>query len=461
MKLQSPWKPRLAAGLEVLSKRLAAALAEDIASGLLRPGDRLPAHRPLSWELKIGVATVTKAYAALEQQGIIRSVHGRGSFVAEGLPASPRIVDLSVNAPPQIISDRLLSTTLAALAQRLNGDNFSTYTPAAGRLQHRRLLAKWLAPRGMATHEEHVFITNGAQQALLVAMSVAGAGSTVFTEAVTYTGALLLARQLGLQTFGVAMDEEGLRPDLLDQALTDSRSSRPVVYLTPTLQNPTTATMGASRRLAIVKVCEKHDALIIEDDVYSIFAPDCRPLAALAPDRTLYVGGLSKTLSPGLRVGILAVPPWAATKADIQMQMSQTMVSPLSAHVMEIWLTDGTADLVAQSIRSEAVRRSRLAQSILSLGRSITANDGFHVWLPMPAEEAEEFVLRAAGMGIILMPAKAPMTDPASPQGGVRISLGGHDLASVEKALLALSRVQVLPTEERPTESGRVELQRH
>ncbi|MFN7027661.1 MAG: hypothetical protein ACK4QP_24655, partial [Pseudorhizobium sp.] len=140
---------------------------------------------------------------------------------------------------------------------------------------------------------------------------------------------------------------------------------------------------------------------------------------------------------------------------------SQTMVSPLSAHVMEIWLTDGTADLVAQSIRSEAVRRSRLAQSILSLGRSITANDGFHVWLPMPAEEAEEFVLRAAGMGIILMPAKAPMTDPASPQGGVRISLGGHDLASVEKALLALSRVQVLPTEERPTESGRVELQRH
>jgi DNA-binding transcriptional MocR family regulator len=257
----------------------------------------------------------------------------------------------------------------------------------------------------------------------------------------TYTGALLLARQMGLNTVGLAMDAEGLQPDLLDRALADDRSGRSVVYLTPTLQNPTTATMSEKRRRLIVEVCAKHDALIIEDDVYSIFAPECRPLAALAPDRTLYVSGLSKTLSPGLRVGILAVPGWAAHKAELQSQMSQTMVSPLSAHIMAIWLTDGTAEEVADSIRAEAARRSRLAESIFSSSRAVAADNGFHIWLPMPTVEAEEFVLRAAGKGVILLPAKAPMTDPAADRGGVRISLGGHDIGSMERALTIASRL--------------------
>jgi DNA-binding transcriptional MocR family regulator len=442
MKLHSPWKPRLGSGTEVASVRLAAALAEDIASGLLRPGDRLPAHRALSWELKISVTTVTKAYGALERRGLVRSVHGRGSFVADAHSVPRTIVDLSVNAPPQMISDRLMSTTLATVARRLEGGSFSTYGPPSGQPEHRRLLAGLLAARGMATREDRVFMTNGAQQALSIAMTIAcSAGATLFTEAVTYTGALLLARQLGLPNVGVAMDTEGLQPDLLARALADHPSDRHVVYLTPTLQNPTTATMGAERRRRIVEVCEKHDALMIEDDVYGVFAPEHQPLASLAPDRTLHVSGLSKTLSPGLRVGILAVPPWAAHSAAIQSQMSQTMVSPLSAHVMDIWLTDGTAERIAQSIRSEAASRSRLAQRIFLPIRPITAADGFHVWLPMPTVEAEEFVLRAAGMGVILMSARAPMTDPALPDGGVRISLGGPGLVLLEKTLTVLSKL--------------------
>lgn len=440
MKLQSPWKPRLADGADVASKRLQAALTEDIVSGLLRPGDRLPAHRPLSWDLKIGVATVTKAYTALERQGIICSIHGRGSFVADIDHVAPPIIDLSVNAPPQMITDRLLSTTLTTLTRRLDSGSFSRYTPAAGQAEHRNLLAGLLASRGLTTCEDHVFMTSGAQQALMIAMSIACvAGSTFYTEAVTYTGALLLARQMGLNTVGLAMDAEGAQPDLLDRALADDRSGRSVVYLTPTLQNPSTATMSERRRRCIVEVCEKHDALIIEDDVYSIFAPECRPLASFSPIRTFYVSGLSKTLSPGLRVGILAVPGWAAHKAELQSQMSQTMVSPLSAHIMALWLTDGTAEKVAQSIRAEAAHRSHLAESILSSNHVVAANNGFHIWLPMPTAEAEEFVLRAAGEGIILLPAKAPMADPAADRGGVRISLGGHDSGSMERALNTLN----------------------
>ena len=150
----------------------------------------------------------------------------------------------------------------------------------------------------------------------------------------------------------------------------------------------------------------------------------------------------SRSIAGGLRIGVLAVPHWAERSAALRSQMSQTMISPLSAHVMEIWLTDGTSERIAHSIRSEAAHRSRLAQSIFVPTRSIAVADGFHAWLPMPTAEAEEFVLRAASMGILLMPAKAPMTDLASQDGGVRISLGGHDLALLEKALTVLGKLQ-------------------
>lgn len=440
MKLKSPWVPRLSNDGGVTSNRLMSALSEDIRSGVISAGDRLPPHRELAWLLKIGVATVTKAYIALERQGLLRTVHGRGTFVAESVLAAPMLVDLSVNAPPQMLSDRLVSATLAALTRRLDAVSFSAYTPSSGRSEHRRLLVRWLETVGVPAREEGVYITNGAQQALMIAMSVAcSPGSVMFTEAQTYPGALLLTRQSGYNAIGLGMDEEGLRPDLLDRALAEHGTIQKVVYVTPTLQNPTTATMGLERREAIARICRKHDAILIEDDVYGIFAPHGLPcLTALIPERSFYVGGFSKTLSPGLRVGILTAPRWAQEEAGLRAQMSHTMTSPLSSQILEMWLTDGTAEELAASIRNDAARRSALAKQVLEPVTSVASASGFHVWLPMPTVRAEEFVFRAARRGIILMPAKACLTDQASPDGGVRISLGGPEFSVLERALMDL-----------------------
>lgn len=440
MKLGSPWAPRLADEDGTTSSRLISALSQDIKSGKLRSGDRLPPHRDLAWRLQIGVATVTKAYAALERQGLLRTVRGRGTFVAEIGPATLTIVDLSINAPPQMLSDRLISATLSTLTRRLDAASFSAYTPSSGRSQHRRLLVRWLETIGVPADEESVHITNGAQQALMIAMSVAcSSESVLFTESLTYPGALLLARQQGYRSIGLGMDEEGLRPDLLDRALAEDRSPRRVVYVTPTLQNPTTATMGLERRKAIARICRKHDVILIEDDVYGIFTPRGLPcLTALIPERSFYVGGFSKTLSPGLRVGVLTAPPWALSETALRAQMSHTMTSPLSSQILEMWLTDGTAEELATSIRSDAASRSALAKQLLAPVTAVASGNGFHVWLPMPTAQAEEFVFSAARRGIILMPAKACLTDQVSSESGVRISLGGPELSVLERALMEL-----------------------
>lgn len=447
MKLGSTWTPRLAEIPVSASDKLTAALIEDIAGGLSGPGDRLPAHRELAWHLKVSVGTVTKAYAALARRGLVRSFHGRGMFVAVTSQATRPLIDLSINAPPQMLSDRLLSAALETLARRSDAGMFSAFTPAAGRSEHRLQMARWLSGTGLVCRRENILLTNGAQQALAIAFAVAATpGTTVFTEAFTYPGALLIGRRAGLKLCGIEMDEQGMTADALDKALTEDKSSRQVVYITPTLQNPTTATMSVMRREDIVRVCRDHDAIIVEDDVYSVFTPpDHLPLAAMAPERTFHVTGFSKILSPGLRIGALVAPDWAIGEAESCLQASSTMAAPLSAAIMELWLSDGTAASVASTIRLEAARRAGLAARILSRHCTIRNGNGFHLWLPMPTEKAEELVARAATCGILLMPAAAPLTDPTRQAGGIRVSLGGPSPDQLIAALAALEELLQAP----------------
>ncbi|PRH89444.1 hypothetical protein C5L14_02380 [Labrys okinawensis] len=441
MKLASPWAPRLAPGDEPPFERLAGALADDIAAGLIGPGDRLPAHRDLAWRLGIGVGTVTKAYARLEQRGLVRSLHGRGMFVAGTSTMGTGSINLGINAPPQMLSDRLLQATLAILAKRLDAETFGAYSHPAGQPEHRRLIARWLAGRGVDAEPDRTLLTHGAQQALAIALAMAcPPGTRLLTEALTYPGALLVARQAGLEIVGLAMDEEGLTTDALAEALGADHGQRRVLYVTPTLHNPTTATMSAERRQAVARLCHAHDVIIIEDDVYGIFAPPgVRPLASLAPERTFHVAGLSKALSPGLRMGALVVPPDCVAEAEARLQASCTTASALQGEIMRIWLTDGTAEAVASSIRADAVRRSALAAERLPKQAGLKVNGGFHAWLPMATEAADRFVARAALRGVALMPARAAMADPSAPEGGVRISLGAPTIAQLGQALDILS----------------------
>lgn len=442
MLLVSPWQPRLADGGGSASERLVAALARDIADGSLPPGVRLPAHRPLAWQLDIGIGTVTKAYAQLERRGLVRSVRGRGMFVAGLSQATGRTIDLSVNVPPQQLSDRLLAASLSDLARRLDADSFGAYAAPAGRLEHRALLARWLAPTGIALSPERLLICNGAQHALAIAFAITcGPETELLTEALSYPGAIALARRRGLRLTGLAIDEQGLVPQALDKALHEAKTAgrRAVLYITPTLHNPTTATMGEARRHEVAKLCRAHDAVIVEDDIHAaLAAPGTIAIAALAPERTLHVSGLSKVLSPGLRIGSLHVPePWLEP-ALAELAATCTMASLLSCLIMERWLSEDTAASVAHSIREEANRRVALARDLLPLGVAMKSGNGFHVWLPMAPEQAKALPARAAASGILLADPEIFLADTQAPSWGVRLSLGGPKLDRLQDALAGL-----------------------
>ena len=120
-----------------------------------------------------------------------------------------------------------------------------------------------------------------------------------------------VAERLGLRLHGLALDEEGVRPEALEEAARGGRAR--LVFLNPTAHNPTTATMSQGRREAIVAIARRHELILIEDDVYGQLPEDRPPpLAVLAPERTVHISSASKSVAPGLRLGI-----WRARRRSI------------------------------------------------------------------------------------------------------------------------------------------------
>ncbi|QKO41233.1 PLP-dependent aminotransferase family protein [Serratia marcescens] len=442
MRLQSPWQPRLANAEVTTVERLVLALGDDIIEGKLQGGDRLPAHRTLAWQLEIGLGTVTKAYVILERRGLVRSVKGRGMFVAIRRAREKREIDLSSNAPPAMLTDRLLARTLAGIARKMDANHLNIYAPPTGHLEHRRLLTRWLENVGVTIEPSNLALTSNARQAISLAFDLAcGPRGTILTERITYPGAIALARRQGHCLIGIDIDAQGMVPQALSSALERVSCGHTAVYLTPTLHNPTTATMSAERRQAIIEICRQANVWIIEDGVYALGHSAAPALATLAPERVFHVNGLSKTLGPGLRIGMLTLPPGMQNAAEEALQDIPFAPSPLSCAVVGEWLSSGAIEAIPQALRHEAQRRVHLATSIFDAGECVSHPDAYHVWLPMPRETAESVAAAAALANIKVTPPDTVMVDRDERATGIRLCLGSPSLDELTAGLTQLAQL--------------------
>jgi len=442
----SSWRPRLPEGDAPLHLRLSQALARDIAAGVLPIGARLPTHRDLAYALKIGVGTVTRAYAEAEARGLIAGQVGRGSFVA-GQPATPPAgpIDLAHNLPPgEPIerAERRFKEALARVSRR--GDLYENlgYAPPSGLDSHRRAGAAWLLrTSGFESLDwRRLLVCPGAQVATsLILARLCRPGDTVLAEAGSYFVTRTLADYAGYRLRGVAMDGEGLDPQALERAVQETGAR--VLYTIPTLQNPTGRSMSSARRADIVRIARAHNLWILEDDVYAAcVASPLPPLAALAPERTFYIGGLSKILAPGLRTSYLVAPDLAEAEALARGVRASTYSPPTFGSLIATqWIEDGTADALAQEVRIEIDARRRLAFQLLGDALEIGAGAAPHVWAPMSELAAERLAGRCLREGVELTPPSAPVIEP-SLISGVRLCLGApRDRTTLERALAVVA----------------------
>ncbi len=447
------WLPEIGSQRGPRYLAIADRLARDIADGRLRAGDRLPTHRDLAWTLGVTVGTVTRAYTEAERRGLLVGEVGRGTFVRErnaevGLvpaPSSgaPGFIDFSRNFPADHGQARLIAMAMAEVAQSNDFGALLGYATTTGLQAHREAAASWLTRDGFAVDAKDVVITGGAQHAMMLALSaVARPGDVVLTEALTFYGFKSVANMLSVRLSGVACDAFGLMPEALDTAC--RQLSPKALYALPTLQNPTTVTMPIERRLEIVEICRRHGVIIIEDDIYGFLPPAAPlPLAALAPDQTLYVTSLSKSVAPGMRIGYMRPPQAWAERLSGMMRASLWMAPPIMAEIAARLIRSGAARKLALAQRDEATRRQGIAKQILAGQEMAAPAYAVHLWLHLPEPwRREEFAAAARRRGVGVASADAFAVGRMTVPHAVRICVTApRDAHEVERGLTVIAEL--------------------
>jgi len=434
-------------------RSLAQGIAAAIDAGSLRPGQRLPPHRDLAWQLGVSVQTVSRAYEELIRADLISGEVGRGSFVKSGpretievpwfrAPTDRPPVDLSMMTPvrlPQIAE--AWRDSLLRLSDRLPDPAMLSFRPRQTMALYGGMAAAWLARCGMVVPAQRILITNGTTPAMFVAlMTVAQPGDVIATEAITCHTLKPAAQHLHLRLKGIACDDRGMIPDALAAAARASGGRMKAVFLLPSGGGPLAQIMDRDRREELAGAASGAGLVILESDPTGPMPPRRPPaLSSFAPDRSFYFTGLSKCLSPGLRLGFLAMPEtWAEAALNRHLSMSW-MATPLMAEIAQDWIAGDTADRLLAVQRTELAARNRLATRILG-PRAQGFLHGLHRWLPLPPGSDEPGLLaEALSHQVALAPGAGFAVLPSGP--ALRISIGGAPVRDLEQALRILSAI--------------------
>ena len=446
--IRAAWLRPLAPGAGPRYLQIVEQLARAIQAGELASGDQIPPQRWLASELGIDLTTVTRAYTEARNRGLIASFSGRGSYVLAGGggPEPGGRVDLSMNIPPHPAGGELADRVRIGIDGLLGHQGIealSVYQSDAANVSAMQAGQAWLRPALGALANRPLLVCAGTQAAIFsVLLSVARAGDTVLCEPLTYPGFLLAAGQLGLRVRAVESDADGVLPDALDKQHRDTGAR--VVYLNPTLHNPTTRTMPEQRRRDLATVLRKRGMTLIEDDPYRYLLHDAPPpLAAFTSGQaTYYLASLSKCLWPSLRVSFI-VPPAGGAGTGLQdsLRASSMGCSSLLLALGEHWIRSGAARRIVQDIQREARARQSLARALLP-GTAQAHPTGLHVWLPLPAHwNAQAFADALEQRGIIVAGSEA-FSAQAGTGDAIRLSIGGarnqEELAQALRQIAAL-----------------------
>lgn len=430
------WIKRLAESRKPAYLVIPDLIEEDLASGRLRPRDRLPGLRDLARALQLNYTTVARAYAEARKRGLLDARAGSGTFVrgrTQTLPlAGGSSVEMSMNMPPEPpeLAARLRESS-AQLFASADPYRLLRYQDFGGTPEDRAAGRAWLKARLPDCEEDTVLVCPGIHSVLVALVSqLARPGDTICLDTLAYPGIKAIASQLGVRLQALPCDDEGPLPHAFEALCKTGKPG--AFYCNPTVQNPGTLTLTAQRRAALADVALRYSVPIIEDDAYGLLprqAPEA--LAAIAPELTYYVTGLSKTFGAGLRVAYLRAPGARhAQRVAGALRATTVMPSPFTVMLATQWINDGTAHAMLDAIRMEANARQAIAMRELAGWRYDAHPDGFHLWLPIPTHcdwSASELALQLRNQSIGAVAGAAFSTD-GNPPNAVRLCLGGPQL---------------------------------
>ncbi|MBW4636125.1 MAG: PLP-dependent aminotransferase family protein [Iphinoe sp. HA4291-MV1] len=394
-----------------------------IKSGALQSGDRLPSIRCLAESLQVNKLTIIEAYNVLEADGLVCARQGAGYFVnSVSLPSAnlkstfapaqnviipeqgeicffdtytagvyaqsqPGMINFSLGSPhpPKDID------LIARRALRQAPDTLFQYDLPQGQLTLRRQIAQMLIQQGMEVSADNLIITNGSEQGLSLALQYyIQPGDWVIVETPTYFGAIAILEKLRAKIIGIPMTAEGMNLELLEQYL---KSHRPkLIYTISTVHNPTGITTTQAHRQQLLRLAEKYECPILEDNAYEGLCFESVPPAIKAFDKqnlVTYINTFSKTLMPGLRVGYMVVTGKHYQAILEQKLLHDLHTSTISQAIVSEYLASGHLRRHLNQLRAEYIQTRNVMLQALEhyfpqeAGWTVP-NGGLFLWVQLP-----------------------------------------------------------------------------
>ncbi|MYD11505.1 MAG: PLP-dependent aminotransferase family protein [Chloroflexi bacterium] len=413
-----------------LYRQLIEQIREQIASGALPAGARLPPSRALARRLGVSRISVVNAYSELRAAGYLSARAGRGTFVAvqggAAPAASPRrpppdrqrsaavrdmmrlarkpgVIDFSSGSPPsEFFPVRYLQDALNHVIER-DGAEALSYEAAEGYLPLRGAVRDYVRAIGIQCRLDDVLITGGAQQAIdLVLQSLLSPGDTLVTADPTYLGVMDIAQARRVHIHGIPIDRDGIRIDALDAIIGDLRPR--LIYVMPSYQNPTGHLMPMHRRRQLVRLAAHHGIPVLEDEVYREFrfeGDELPPLKALDDSGVvIHTNAFTKVLLPGIRIGYLIAGDAYNERLSRVKQAADISTSGLHQRAIHLLLERGV--LAQQLERNRIELRRRRVAALAAAQRYFppgskwfSPQGGLYLWVELPERgpsAAETFI---------------------------------------------------------------------
>ena len=406
-------------------------LRENILSGGLPAGTRLPSSRELAAELDVSRITIKNAYANLESDDLLISREGSGTYVTALPSSAPAATRISDGGWPlwqlEALNDNIFSTDIyrSGSAYHVSGREIIQFTGVGDRSQFpvkdfiksiqavirrdgvealeygefssgyaplRQTVVNVLASQGIQTRADQVLITSGSQQALsLACLVLLKPGDTILVESPTYNLGLELFRSFNLNIAGIPVDQHGMQVDHLEALLQEHHPK--LIYTIPNFQNPTGACLSSPRRHALIELAARYNMPILEDDYAGDLRYEGRAQPAVkaldANGHVIYAGTFSKMLMPGLRLGFIVADGPIFQRLLHEKWVNDLTTSTLIQRTLDEYVTVGRYQAhLRRSARHNRIRRDTMLTAIRRyLPGEIhcpVPQGGLYLWLRLP-----------------------------------------------------------------------------
>ena len=461
--------PKLDASAEVpLYRQLFEQIAEEIRTGRMARGERLPATRELAGQLGLNRTTVSAAYELLETEGLIAGQVGRGSFVLGRGPSkldwvsvlgregteqanlSGGVISFAVSRPSrELFPLEAFRMSARAVMEREDLADILQLGSPAGFEPLRQYLLESARDSGLAGPDDDLLITNGCQQGMdLIGRVLVRPGDAVAVEDPIYPGLKSLLTGMGAQLSGVPCGQDGMDPSALERVLERDRPR--FVVVTSNFQNPTGGTLPLASRRAIADAVRRAGVPLIENDAYGELRYSGEPLPAIKQldehGGTLLLRSFSKVSFPGLRVGWAVGPRPLLERLRAAKQSSDLHTDQLSQAVLLEFAQKGRLHTHREKVLRAGAER--LAATLAACGEFLPKGSwwtlpegGMNVWVRLPEPlDAGDLLGRAQRAGVAYLPGRFFAVGRLDP-GTLRLSFAGLSPVEIRRGLEILGSV--------------------